>query len=372
VRGDGPGRVLMVLHEDVLGGATLSVLRCVPGLEERGWEFTFWAPRPSEVFDRLAEEGRDVAGAERPLAYSLRGLMLPPGPLRRLSATPRYVRSFRAHVRGAGVDLIHANSLTTIGEGAAASSMGPSIVFHLHEMASGGPKGRIAVRLAHRLADATLAVSRSCAESWRVGTVLPTVVYEGCSVPAAPAPLPDGPRLNVGTVGVIARRKGIDVFLDAVEIVKRRGAQIDFSLIGAPTDPLDAEWGRSELERARALGVHHEPRADVERALAGWDLFVLASRRDPFPISMLEAMAQGRPVIGARVDGITEQVSPAAGLLVEPEDPAALADALVELAGLAPERRREMGAAAHRRASEFSIQRQVEGIDAVYRGLLGR
>jgi glycosyltransferase involved in cell wall biosynthesis len=348
------------------------VLRCIPLLEERGWEFAFWAPRPSEVFDRLTAEGREVEGAPRPLAYSLAGFRLAPGPVRRLRATPGYLARFRRWVRGARVDLVHANSMTTMGEIAAAASTGPRIVFHLHEMAPRGRKGAIAARLAHRLADATLAVSRASADSWRVGEAVPTVVYEGCSAPAAPPPLAGGARLAIGTVGVIAKRKGIDVFLDAVELVAQRGAEVDFSLIGSPTDPLDAEWGRAMLERAAALGVRHQPRADVERAIGGWDAFVLASRRDPFPISMLEAMAQGRPVIGTRVDGIAEQITPDAGLLVERENPAALADAVVELAALPPERRREMGAAAHRRASEFSIERQAEAIDTVYREVLSR
>ena len=63
------------------------------------------------------------------------------------------------------------------------------------------------------------------------------------------------------------------------------------------------------LARAAALGVHHLPRADVANAIGEWDLFVLASRQDPFPISILEAMASGRPIIGSRVDGIAEQVT---------------------------------------------------------------
>jgi glycosyltransferase involved in cell wall biosynthesis len=365
-------RVLIVLHEEVLGGATLSLLRCVPHLEERGWEFAFWAPRPSEVFDDLAAEGRDVDGAARPVAFSLQGLRLPPGALHRLRATPGYVRALRSRVRTARVDLVHANSMTTIGEVAAVRSMPSRTVFHVHEIAPGGTKGRIAARLAHRLADVVVGVSRASANSWRVGEAIPTVVYEGCSVPAAPPPLPGGARLAIGTVGVIAKRKGIDVFLDAVELVGGRGAEVDFSLIGSPTDPLDAEWGLAMLERAAALGVRHQPRADVERAIGGWDAFVLASRRDPFPISMLEAMAQGRPVIGTRVDGIAEQITPDAGVLVERENPAALADAVVGLAELPPERRREMGAAAHRRAREFSIERQAEAIDTVYREVLSR
>jgi hypothetical protein len=52
-----PRRVLVVLHEDELGGASRAVLRCVPGLEERGWEFVYWVPRPSPLFDHLSSIG---------------------------------------------------------------------------------------------------------------------------------------------------------------------------------------------------------------------------------------------------------------------------------------------------------------------------
>jgi glycosyltransferase involved in cell wall biosynthesis len=363
--------VLVALHEGVLGGATLSILRCVPALEARGWEFAFWAPRPSEVFDRLADEGRDVAGAHRPLAYSLAALRLPPGPARRLRAAPGYLHSFRAHLRRRRPAVVHANSLTTIGEAAAAVGAGAPVVLHLHEMSPAGRKGAAAARVAHLLAREVVAVSGACARSWALGAATPRIVYEGCPPAVATPTPPAASRLVVGTVGVIARRKGIDVFLDAAELVRRRGAAIEFRLIGAPTDPLDAGWAGAALARAAALGVDHRPRADLAATLAGWDAFVLASRRDPFPISMLEAMALGRPVIGSRVDGIAEQVTPEVGLLVPPEDPAALAEAIVALAELPPGRRREMGLAAHRRAARFSIERQAAGIEAAYLGAIG-
>ena len=134
-------RVLIALHEEVLGGATLSVLRCAPILEQSGWELSYWAPRPGEVFDQLAARGRDVAGAERLLATSLDVLRLPPGPAQRLRATPGYLRAFRSQVRATGADLVHANSLVTLAEAATARSAGARVVMHLHEMMPAGRKG---------------------------------------------------------------------------------------------------------------------------------------------------------------------------------------------------------------------------------------
>ncbi len=87
---------------------------------------------------------------------------------------------------------------------------------------------------------------------------------------------------------------------------------------------------------------------------------------------MLEAMAHARPVIGARVDGIAEQITPDAGLLVGPESGRALADAIAAVAEMPAARRAEMGAAARRRAVQFSIERQAEALEAVYERVLGR
>jgi glycosyltransferase involved in cell wall biosynthesis len=360
------------LHEEVLGGATLSVLRCVSLLEARGWDLCFWAPRPSALYNHLVAEGREVSGGRRPVAYSLAALRLPPGPARRLAAMPGYLRSFRAYVRESGAALVHANSLTTLADAAAARAGGARVVLHLHEMAPGGRKGRAAARLARRVPHEVVAVSESSARSWAVGADVPTVVYEGCSVPTDPPPAPGGSPLVVGTVGVISRRKGIDVFLDAAELLSKRDALVELRLVGAPTDPLDADWARHVIARAESLGVEHQLAADVGGELDGWDVFALASRRDPFPISMLEAMAHGRPVVGTRVDGIAEQITPDTGFLVEPENGAALADAISSLAELSPERRAEMGAAARRRASQFSVERQADALDAVWAEALGR
>ena len=59
-------------------------------------------------------------------------------------------------------------------------------------------------------------------------------------------------------------------------------------------------------------------------------------------------------------------------MLVEPEDPRALADALLRLREMPAARRREMGLAARQRAAEFTIERQAEGIESAYREALER
>jgi glycosyltransferase involved in cell wall biosynthesis len=98
------------------------------------------------------------------------------------------------------------------------------------------------------------------------------------------------------------------------------------------------------------------------------NLYVSASRREGLPLSLLEAMSCGLPVLATRVSGHEEVVvHDHTGLLVPPDDPAALADAAAALLG-DPERRRRMGEAGRERVErEFSVSRMVAATAAVYR-----
>jgi len=94
---------------------------------------------------------------------------------------------------------------------------------------------------------------------------------------------------------------------------------------------------------------------------------------DPFPRSVLEAMAAGLPVAAFRGGGVDEMVGDGeTGLLVEPGDVEALARAFVRLAR-DPEAAREMGRAGRSRAAaEFSIERHVDRMERLLSAAAGR
>jgi L-malate glycosyltransferase len=115
----------------------------------------------------------------------------------------------------------------------------------------------------------------------------------------------------------------------------------------------------------RFLGYHPDPPAVV----AGADMFVLTSRHEGLPISLLEAMALGVPPVATSVGGIPEVVTDGVdGVLLRPGDDAAFAAAVQRLAD-EPAERAALGAAAAKRAEDFDIARTQAALEALYRGL---
>ncbi len=114
--------------------------------------------------------------------------------------------------------------------------------------------------------------------------------------------------------------------------------------------------------RVRLLGY----RSDVRDLLAAADLFVLGSAFEGLPVSIMEAMAAGLPVVATAVGGVPEAVSSGeSGYLVPAHDPEALARALVTVAEN-DQLRGRMAAAAHERSRAFDIRTAVREQQRVY------
>jgi glycosyltransferase involved in cell wall biosynthesis len=260
----------------------------------------------------------------------------------------------------------------TIAEAIAARSRGRGVLLHAHEMLPGGFRGALMRRAAWSL-DQVVAVSEASGEPLRWRGRSPRIVYEGAPVPDRPAEIRADPApFTVGTVAVVSTRKGSDIYVEAARRLMAASDDFRFEMIGPANEAVERRWAAELLECARQIGVVHRRRADTFECYRSWDAFVLPSRADPFPIAMLEAMASGLPVIGARRDGIAEQIADGCGILVEPENPAALAGAITSLAALGAGERRALGEAARERvASRFNLERQSDAMHEAYLAALG-
>ena len=183
--------------------------------------------------------------------------------------------------------------------------------------------------------------------------------------------LPDE-ALLLGMVSRLVEQKGIPYALRAFE---RVGGEFPAAHLVIAGDGLL----RVELElMARSLRVADRVhflgwRADPAAVLAALDVFLMPSLWEGFGLVLLEAMAQGLPVVGSAVSAIPEVVVDGeTGLLCPPRDVHALA-AAIRLLLADPERRARMGVAGRVRVeAHFSAARMVEETIALYQAVLGR
>jgi glycosyltransferase involved in cell wall biosynthesis len=173
----------------------------------------------------------------------------------------------------------------------------------------------------------------------------------------------------VTTVGNLTPKKGHTFLLTAVARITARHPGARFLIVGQGplADSLRAEAARLELNGTLAFAGF---RADAVRLLAASDLFVLSSLFEGLPVTLLEAMALGKPSVVTRVGGIPEVTDESSSVLVEPGDADALAGAIGALLE-APARRNQMGETARERArARYGVPQMVKAIEQVYSDLL--
>jgi glycosyltransferase involved in cell wall biosynthesis len=156
-------------------------------------------------------------------------------------------------------------------------------------------------------------------------------------------------------------KKGLDVLLDAWELLSRRdGDDLRLLLVGSGRDApeLRARLEASGLANVIWIDELLTSPAAILGHLAAADVYVFPSRHEGFPVALVEAIACGLPVVASDASGVQEILGippDGAGVVVAREDPAALADALARLLD-DPEWRRALGACARRRAERhFSL-----------------
>jgi glycosyltransferase involved in cell wall biosynthesis len=178
-----------------------------------------------------------------------------------------------------------------------------------------------------------------------------TVALPGIDAVAV-SPRPPKDAVMLLAVGAVVPRKGYDVLIDALATL----TELDWRLVivgdatrdRATADAVAARIAASGLDaRVRMRGAVGDD--ELARLHTEADAFVLASRHEGYGMAFAEAINHGLPVVGTRAGAIPETVPPGAGILVEPDDMAALAAALRTV--IVDVRARETYAAAARAAA---------------------
>jgi glycosyltransferase involved in cell wall biosynthesis len=209
-----------------------------------------------------------------------------------------------------------------------------------------------------------LSVSASAAEVLRERLAdVEIEVVRNAPPPPAMVSRPDGRAdpevLYLG--GFADPAKGGAVLLEALPELLERAPQARVTLAGP------GELADGLPDRVRWLGwLDEEAKAEAFAAAA---VFAMPSISEGLPVTLLEAMSYGLAIVSTAVGGIGEILDDADALLIEPADPAVLAEALASVLA-DPERRRSLGAAAAERARRLADEDVYAKLDAVYQSVL--
>lgn len=192
------------------------------------------------------------------------------------------------------------------------------------------------------------------------------------------APIRQSPARNVriGMVANINPDKGIDVFVEAAGLLSAR-RDVSFILVGEEHNT-HREYAQHCYDRVRALGLQSRfqfagGRTEVAQYMRRMDLFVISSNREGSTTTAIEAMASGLPVVATNVGAVGEVVADGqTGLLVEPKNPIALANALQVLVDDEQLRGRLAIQGRKRFENEFALPDALSGRAYVYRRALAR
>lgn len=359
--GGGPVRVTLVLDVAAVGGAEIVLRNTFAHLDPARVVTDVVCLREAGP---LADDFREVSDGVTVLP---RGGKLD----RRL---PRLVRHFRRRRTDVVVVSHHHRAALTLARVAAVLAGARSVVA-AHDM----DLTRVGARVLPRYVVETLFLSSGLAllapsqgrylhDEEGVGRSWRSRAREFLVPNGIPAPAPEPPerrgevRAELGVadddvvvlmVARLSRQKAHEVMLDAV--ARAAHPRLRLVVVGDGTR-------RAELEGLVAdRGIEHVTftglRRDVPRLLAGGDVFALSSVHEGVPISVIEAMTQGLPVVATDVGALRDQVTEGVdGFLVAAGDAASLAERLTRLAD-DPALRAELGRRARERASaEFTIE----------------
>lgn len=187
--------------------------------------------------------------------------------------------------------------------------------------------------------------------------------------PSGIADVVEGRPPRVLYAGLLTPRKGVLDLFQASRDLRARDIDHELCVVGGTPD--EGSSAEQDVRRAAAAtkvtmagSVPSESMADVYRHA---DVFCLASWWEAMPLTVLEAMASGLPVVATDVgDNSRLVVHGETGLIVPPRDPRALAEALARLLDDAPMRRRFGQAGRARVVAEFSLDRTIDELDTLY------
>jgi glycosyltransferase involved in cell wall biosynthesis len=348
-----------VMRMTGVSGSENHLLELTGGLRDEGWRSDVLIPTPNPA--ALLQFAKRLSGT----ADDVELVRM------RSDASPAVVRRLARALRSARYDLAHAHLVHADWHLALAGALvrRTPLVTTKHNpdpfRVTRGFRGL--ERIALRRYAAVITISDHLREflAATVGVDAVTVRYGLSTDPQVPR-RDDRELRHLVAVGRLEEQKGFDVAIDAMRLItdETPGVRLSIAGTGSLRSRLERQIERRGLQGSVALLDRH---SNVGRLMREADVFVHPARWEGFGLVLLEAMRASLPIVATRVAAIPEVVEDGVtGILVAPDDPQAVADAVLSLVH-DPDRARELGRAGSVRLREqFSPRAMARGVAAVY------
>jgi glycosyltransferase involved in cell wall biosynthesis len=284
-------------------------------------------------------------------------------------------------LRDARADVVHSHDFTMAVYGAAAArrlGLPHVITMHGSQTVMNRLRRRMALRWAFRRSTAVVAVSEATRDDMlgRLGNRAGPIEVIPNGVPVRPGDA-SGPCAEFGissdeivilAVGNLSERKGHIVLLKAMALLEERGIGVPWRVVIAGRGPQRDVLAAFAKDAGIADRVHLAGhRDDVPDLQAAAHVLCMPSLWEGLPLAVLEGMHAGNCIVASRTSGIPEAIETGEnGLLVEPGDVEALAEALGDVLRDDDLRHRLSEAALATARARFSIERMTDGYEALY------
>ena len=367
-------RILLVAPRADLKGAGLCLLELARSLNPSRYTVMAAVPGEGPLADAFRRASIEVIRVPMQfLSYSF------PLLARALLQIPTTTLRLMGIIRSRHIDLVHVATMVNVHPALASRLTRTPLVWYLHEIPRYSFARQCVLQIIRRSSSYVLANSHATLGAlWPYPCPPSKVVYVGidpCRFEAPTIPpaqtrkalgIPDDVRPVIGSVGTLTPLKGQELLLKAAAVVRKRGIDSAYVLVGSGPDEARLRTMCGDLGIADRVWFTGE-RGDVENLYHLFDILVSTSRSEGFGLTLAEAMAARRPVIATRAGGTEEVVDDGkTGILLPQDDHIALASAIMRLLRN-PELRAMMGEAGRARVMErFSLTGYVKEVEAVF------
>ncbi len=381
--GDKRKRILYITPTGERGGAETVLLNILRHLDRQRFNPSVICFQEGDFVNELKQKA------------NVEVVILPAARFRNLRESVNLIRQIKKIIKEENIHLVHANGTGAhLFGGLAARLCNIPNLYHIHDQLEWswnlqGALNKLALLIPSSQA---IAVSQYAEKSLRRNFFSPTnlrVIHNALTEGAYSASADiERTKIELGWkndsplivwCGRLQRWKGTHVFIKSAATVIQQIPAARFLIVGGSLFGIESDYEKELHVLVKEFKLEDEVRftghiKNVGRYLAAADLVVHSSiEPEPFGMVILEAMALGKPVIASNLGGPVEIVEPhQTGLLVEPNNHPALAEAMIHLLN-DEERRVDMGNAGRRRAEkDFSISQMMLKLETLYEEILSQ